>query len=135
MITKYTIAFLFFQLCSLKYYHKLPFGPFWIDLIVLIYVSVSHFVCVSCVSSHYSNVSFEFHSCKIQIIPQCNNFFIRTKKLTRDWALLFFQSLTNLIFACTDFHAQKIVLRIRSCIQNYVCMKESLWVLIYIFQF
>ena len=34
------------------------------------------------------------------------------------------QGSTNLIFACTDFHAHKIVLRACSCMQNYVCIKQ-----------
>ena len=42
------------------------------------------------------------------------------------------QDPTNLIFACTDFRAHKMVLRARSCMQNYVCIKHSLWALGYI---
>ena len=34
------------------------------------------------------------------------------------------QGSTNLIFACTDFRAHKMVLRTRSCMQNYVCIKQ-----------
>ena len=42
------------------------------------------------------------------------------------------QGLTNLIFACSDFCARKMVLCTRSCTQNYVCMKQWWWVLTYI---
>ena len=34
------------------------------------------------------------------------------------------QGLTNLICACTNFHAHKMILPIRSCTQNYVCIKQ-----------
>ena len=36
------------------------------------------------------------------------------------------QGSTNLIFACTDFHARRIVSRARLCTQIYVCIKKSL---------
>ena len=36
------------------------------------------------------------------------------------------QGSTNLIYACTGFYAHKMVLRARSCTQNYVCIKQSL---------
>ena len=42
------------------------------------------------------------------------------------------QGSTNLIFVCTDFHAHRMVLCAHSCMQNYVCIKQSLWVLIYV---
>ena len=42
------------------------------------------------------------------------------------------QGSTNLIFACTDFHTCKMVLRAHSCMQNHMCRKQSLWVLVYI---
>ena len=34
------------------------------------------------------------------------------------------QGSTNLIFACTDFCAQKMALHARSCMQNYMCIKQ-----------
>ena len=40
------------------------------------------------------------------------------------------QGLTNLIFACTNFRACKMVLHVCSCMQNSVCIKLSLWTLI-----
>ena len=42
------------------------------------------------------------------------------------------QGSTNLIFACTDFRARKMVLQARSCTQSYVCITQWRWVLIYI---
>ena len=42
------------------------------------------------------------------------------------------QGLTNLIFACTDFSACKMVRRARSYTQNYVSVKHWQWALIYI---
>ena len=42
------------------------------------------------------------------------------------------QGSTNLIFVCMDFCAHKMVLRTCLCLQNYVCIKQSLWVLVYI---
>ena len=42
------------------------------------------------------------------------------------------QGLTNLIFACTDFSACKMVWRARSYTQNYVSVKHWQWALIYI---
>ena len=42
------------------------------------------------------------------------------------------QGLTNLIFACMDFCAHKMVLHVLLCAQNSVCIKELLWVLIYV---
>ena len=44
--------------------------------------------------------------------------------------LSFWQGWTNLVFACTDFHAHKMVLRACSCTQNYMYIKQSHWVLI-----
>ena len=41
------------------------------------------------------------------------------------------QGLTNLIFACTEFSACKMVLHARLCMQKYVCIKKLLWALIY----
>ena len=37
------------------------------------------------------------------------------------------QGSTDLIPACTDFRACEMVLRARSCTQNYVCIKQLLW--------
>ena len=42
------------------------------------------------------------------------------------------QGSTNLIFACTDFHARKMVLHARSCKENYIYIKKWWWALIYI---
>ena len=42
------------------------------------------------------------------------------------------QGSTNLIFACTAFRARKMVLRTRSCKQNFVCIKQWRWPLIHI---
>ena len=39
------------------------------------------------------------------------------------------QSSTNLIFVSTDFCAHKMDLHARSCTSNYVCIKQSLWML------
>ena len=44
------------------------------------------------------------------------------------------QSSKNSIFECTDFCARKKVLRARLCTQNYVCIKQWQWALIYIVQ-
>ena len=39
---------------------------------------------------------------------------------------------SNSILACTDFRAHKRALRARSCMQNYVSIKQSLWVKLHI---
>ena len=94
-------SLLIVQLCSLKYHHKSPFCPFrkrWF------YVSVVYVDCVSRVSSHYSNISLEFHSCRIRITPQCNILFIRIKKTNLKLGVITFQrrrSLKMLLF-CSD---------------------------------
>ena len=51
------------------------------------------------------------------------------------WQFKYSQGSTNLIFACTDFCARKIVLHISLYMQNYMCIKQSLWVLVYIVKF
>ena len=68
-----------------------------------------------------------------------NNFTSTHMLLLEKWFLIIrdiinfkIQALTNLMFACSDFRTRKMVLRTSLCTQNYVCIKQSLWALIYI---
>ena len=79
------------------------------------------------------------HLLKVESLP-IDGFYIELKLWSKNWLINCsynpnrnaIQGTTNLIFACTDFRACKMVLRTCSCTQNYVCKKQSLWVLIYI---
>ena len=55
----------------------------------------------------------------------CNYLFIYKHFISKSPSV-YSQGLTNLIFACTDFRARKMVSGAGSCTQNYLCIKQSL---------
>ena len=64
--------------------------------------SICHTCHCVCVSSHYSYVLFELHSCKTRLTPQHNILFLlELEKLTWDWVLLFFNG--DMVSICSYF--------------------------------
>ena len=59
--------------------------------------------------------------------PQTHDCLVGKRAIHHLEETIFNQGSTNLIFACTDFHASKMVLRSLSWTQHYVCIKQSLW--------